>query len=197
MEIKETMDATLSIEEKKKKGDSFWDLIKFALVALIIVLPIRVFIAQPFIVSGASMVPTFEDKDYLIVDELSYHLSQPSRGDVIIFHPPKDPSIYYIKRIIGLPNETVILSGSSVTIKNSEHPDGFDLSEPYITNKSSDTVTKTLGADEYFVMGDNRPASYDSRGWGILPRDHIIGRAFLRLYPFNHVSIFPGEAHYQ
>lgn len=180
----------------KKNENSFWELLKFAFIALIIVIPIRTFIAQPFIVSGSSMVPTFEDKQYLIVDELSYRFENPNRGDVIIFHPPQNESVYYIKRIIGLPNETVEISGGTITIKNSEHPDGFVLDEPYIVKPSNDTAsTHLLGPKEYFVMGDNRTASSDSRAWGNLPADHITGRAFLRLLPITDISIFPGEYH--
>ncbi len=182
--------------EKKKDGDTLWDIVKFALTALIIVLPIRMFIAQPFIVSGASMVPTFKDKDYLIIDELTYRVEDPKRGDVIVFHPPQDTKVYYIKRIIGLPNETIVIKGSSVTIKNEEHPLGFALSEPYLQNKSNDDMTKKTGPNEYFVLGDNRPFSSDSRVWGVLPKDHITGRALLRLFPIQHIDVLPGKASY-
>lgn len=189
----------LEMENRKKEDDrgSFWELVRFAIIALAIVIPFRLVVAQPFKVSGASMVPTFQDQNYLIVDELSYHFEDPSRGDVVIFHPPgQDKSLYYIKRVIGLPNETVKISGSEITIVNSEHPEGFILTEPYIQNIStSDHVDKKLGNEEYFVMGDNRPWSSDSRSWGPLPRKNIVGRAFLRLLPFNELSIFPGAYH--
>ena len=92
---------------EEKRGNFFTELLEFVLVAAIIVIPVRLFVAQPFIVSGASMEPTFDHGQYLIVDELSYRFAPPQRGDVVIFHPPKDPSQYYIKRIIGLPGETV------------------------------------------------------------------------------------------
>ncbi len=182
-------------EVKPKDGSSFWELVRFALIALIIVIPFRLFVAQPFKVSGSSMVPTFQDQNYLIVDEISYRLEEPKRGDVVIFHPPgQDKSIYYIKRVIGLPGETVKINGSVVTIVNDEHKDGFVLDEPYIKNKStSDNMEKTLNSTEYFVMGDNRPWSSDSRAWGTLPRKNIVGRAFLRLLPLNEISAFPGE----
>lgn len=180
---------------KSKESSSFWELVRFALIALIIVIPFRLFVAQPFKVSGSSMVPTFQDQNYLIVDEISYRLEDPKRGDVVIFHPPgQDKSIYYIKRVIGLPGETVKINGSIVTIVNDEHKDGFVLDEPYIKNKStSDNMEKTLGSSDYFVMGDNRPWSSDSRAWGTLPRKNIVGRAFLRLLPIKEISAFPGE----
>lgn len=167
--------------------------VKFALVATVIVAPIRIFVAQPFIVKGESMDPTFADGQYLIVDEISYYREAPERGDVIIFKYPKDPSKYFIKRIIGLPDETVEIAGGEVTIKTKENGLGWKLSEPYVQNKSSDTITKTLGTGEYFVMGDNRRNSLDSRAWGVLPRDNIVGRTLIRLFPINTIGLFPGE----
>lgn len=180
---------------KSKDGSSFWELVRFALIALIIVIPFRLFVAQPFKVSGSSMVPTFQDQNYLIVDEISYRLEKPKRGDVVIFHPPgQGKGIYYIKRVIGLPGETIKINGSTVTISNAENKDGFVLDEPYVKNKStSDNIEKTLGETDYFVMGDNRPWSSDSRAWGTLPRENIVGRAFLRLLPLKEISTFPGE----
>jgi signal peptidase I len=180
---------------KSKDGSSFWELVRFALIALIIVIPFRLFVAQPFKVSGSSMVPTFQDQNYLIVDEISYRLEKPKRGDVVIFHPPgQGKGIYYIKRVIGLPGETIKINGSTVTISNAENKDGFVLDEPYVKNKStSDNIEKTLGETDYFVMGDNRPWSSDSRAWGTLPRENIVGRAFLRLLPLKEISAFPGE----
>lgn len=179
-----------------QREESWWELIRFAIIVLIIAIGVRVFVAQPFIVSGASMVPTFEDKNYLIIDEVSYRFSKPARGDVIVFHPPgHDRGIYYIKRVIGLPGETVIIKDGTVTIVNAEHMDGFVLKEPYLENLSDETLTRVLGEHEYFVMGDNRPASSDSRSWGTLPEKNIVGRAFLRLTPLKDIGIFPGSHH--
>ncbi len=174
----------------------FKELIKFAFIALIIVLPIRYFVAQPFIVSGESMIPTFQDKDYLIVDEISYKVKAIARGDVLIFHPPVAETKYYIKRVIGLPGETVIIRGSSVTIKNTEHPGGFTLIEPYVdpADASSNNLTFTLSPTQYFMMGDNRAGSYDSRAWGPLEKKEIIGRPIVRLFPLTAISVFPGES---
>lgn len=176
-----------------KKG-GFWEFARFISIVVIIVVVVRGFIAQPFIVSGASMVPTFHDADYLIVDEISYRFSEPSRGDVLIFHPPINNATYFIKRIIGVPGDTVTINNGKVTITNTEHPEGMQLTEPYISNDTTTahySVKVTEG--NYFVMGDNRPASYDSRGWGLLPKKNITGRAFLRLFPLSRIGIFPGE----
>ncbi len=180
-------------ETPKKKEDGFFkELFKFTLLAICIVLPIRFYIAEPFIVSGASMFPTFDTGDYLVVDELSYHLGTPARGDVVIFHYPKDTSKYFIKRIIGLPGETVDIKGTTVTITNAEHPNGMILGEEYIKyNRDSDTHMK-LTPDEYFVMGDNRFASSDSRIWGPLERKFIVGKAFVQLFPLQKISLHPG-----
>lgn len=182
-------------EEHEKHQPSFLgEILNFALIALVIVLPIRMFIAQPFIVSGSSMETTFSSGQYLIVDQISYRLHEPARGDVIIFRYPKDPSKFFIKRIIGIPGDTVDIKGNVVTIKNTAYPDGKVLDEPYIREMAPNTtLTENLGDDEYFVMGDNRNASSDSRMWGVLQRDKIVGKAFLRLYPFTQAGLLPGE----
>ncbi len=130
------------------------------------------------------MDPTFKNGEYLIVDQLTYRLENPERGDVIIFRYPKDETKYYIKRIIGLPHETVKSNGGKITIINAENPDGFTLLEPYLQNKSFDSFNITLG-EEYFVLGDNRPESSDSRYWGPLKENFIIGRPIVRLYLFR------------
>ena len=182
------------IEAKGQKiGSSLLDTIKFIVLALIIVTPIRMFIAQPFIVSGSSMDPTFATGQYLIVDELSYHLGDPKRGDVIILRYPNDTKKFFIKRVIGLPNETLEIQNGTVTIKNMEHPEGFAMSEPYIKYTKNDTMTKMLGEGEYFVMGDNRAASSDSRYWGVVPRDLVVGRALVRLLPIASAAVLPGN----
>jgi len=178
---------------QEKSENFFTELLKFALIAVIIVVPVRLFIAQPFIVSGASMVPTFQNGQYLVVDELSYRLTDPTRGEVIIFKYPKDPSQYFIKRVIGLPGETIRINHSVVSIKDTDGT-WTDLNEPYIINSGNgNDIEVTLKGDEYFVMGDNRPESSDSRVWGVLPRDNIVGRALLRLLPLSSLSIFPGS----
>lgn len=174
------------------------DLVKFALIALLIVFPIRVFIAQPFIVRGASMEPAFEDGEYLIVDQISYRTGEPQRGDVIIMRYPKDETIFFIKRVIGLPGETVELDGARVRIERAGVP-AFTLDESYIAPErlQNQHGTYILSQDEYFVMGDNRKASSDSRSWGVLKRNEIVGRAYARLLPPSRIGILPGNERYE
>ncbi|HEY4503164.1 MAG TPA: signal peptidase I [Candidatus Paceibacterota bacterium] len=175
------------------RENSTWELVRFAIIALLIVIPVRFFVAQPFVVSGSSMLPTFEDKNYLVIDELSYRLSDPQRNDVIVFKYPLDTKKFFIKRIIALPNETLDVRGSTVTITNEEHKDGFVLDQPYINNKSNNDIHITLKDDEYYVMGDNRDFSSDSRSWGALPRELIVGRVYARLWPLKYLDILPGK----
>jgi signal peptidase I len=181
-------------QSPEKKESLISEVLRFAIMALIIVLPIRIFVAQPFIVSGASMETTFSTGQYLIVDQLTYHFEEPTRGEVVVFRYPKDPSKFFIKRIIGIPGDTVHITGSEVKITNSEHPDGVILEESYVhAMRPGTTLTEKLGEGEYFVMGDNRDASSDSRSWGVLQRERIVGRAFLRLFPVTVVDLFPGR----
>lgn len=175
------------------KKESWIDILKFVLITAAIVLPIRLFIAQPFLVSGPSMQPLFNDRDYLIVDEISYRFEEPKRGEVIVFKFPEENK-YLIKRIVGLPGETITLSGKEITITNTENPSGLKLDESYITDKTDEpSKTITLDKNHYYVLGDNRPVSYDSRYWGPLEAKNIVGRPLIRLYPFNKMAVFPGR----
>lgn len=185
-------------DDKTKKllisiKNSILEFLKFAIIAAVIVLPIRMFVAQPFIVSGLSMFPTFDDGEYLIIDELSYNFKKPHRNDVIVFHYPKNEKQYFIKRIIGLPNETVLIKDGVVTIKNQEFPDGFVLEENYLNEQFSTNGIYTNGENDYFVMGDNRNHSSDSRIWGKVSEDLIVGRAYVRLLPIAHAAFLPGK----
>ncbi len=159
------------------------EILEVAIIAAVIVLPIRMFIFQPFIVSGASMEPTFHTGDYLIVDELSYRFNEPQRGDVVVFEYPNDPSQKFIKRIIGLPGETIEVSeGKVFLIQDSEK---IQIQEDsYLDKKTLTPYDKkmTLNSNQYFVMGDNRVASYDSRRWGALPKDLIIGKSIIKIF---------------
>ena len=190
MDLKKT---DSKIEKTKSKDEwSLVEFIKFAIITLIVVIPIRMYVAQPFVVNGASMSPTFETGQYLVVDQLTYHLTKPSRGDVIVFRFPQDTSKFFIKRVVGLPGETIMISGQEVTITDKDGSE-IILEEPYIKlTKESFTETK-LADDEYFVMGDNRSASLDSRIWGPLDEKYIIGRAYLRLLPAKKIDFLPGE----
>lgn len=178
----------------KERDENFSiELLKFALIALIIAVPIRVFVAKPFVVSGESMYPTFDSGQYLIVDELTYHFEQPQRNDVIIMRYPLQPSTYFIKRIVGLPGETLHITDNAVYLVNKDGSETL-LPESFVVNKGNGPDRRvTLGPGEYFVMGDNRPNSSDSRVWGDLPAQDIVGRAFVRLLPFSQLSLFPGS----
>lgn len=169
-----------------------WEILKIVIISLAIIIPIRYFLIQPFYVKGASMDPNFFDGDYLIIDEISYRFSAPEREDVIIFRYPLDQSQFFIKRIIGLPGETVKVEDGKIFIKNKSIASGeFVLDESsYLENISTaGNVEMSLGDDEYFVLGDNRDASSDSRKWGAIKKDYIIGRAWVRAWPFNRVKI--------
>jgi signal peptidase I len=181
-----------NLKVEKSTKESFWELARFAIIAIIIVLPIRMFIAQPFIVSGASMDPTFHDGDYLIIDEISYLTGNPERNDVVVFKYPKDTKKFFIKRIIGLPGETVDVNGKEVKITNEENKDGFILNQEYVQNTSNTNGHYVLEDDEYFVMGDNRSASSDSRYWGPVKENLLVGRALVRLLPVSKIDFLPG-----
>ena len=160
----------------------FWEIFKIVVIALAIVLPVRYFLFQPFIVKGQSMEPNFQNNNYLIVDELSYRFRDPVRGEVVIFYYPRNPKTRFIKRIIGLPGETLEIKGGKVKIN------GKVLDESEYLPPGTQTIGDiriSLKKDEYFVLGDNRLFSYDSRRWGVLPRKYIIGRAILRAWPFT------------
>jgi signal peptidase I len=178
---------------EKTTAQSFWELVRFALIALVIVIPIRLFVAEPFVVSGNSMVPTFENGDYLIVDKISYELGNIKRNDVAVFRYPNDPTKFFIKRIIGLPNETVDIKGSEVTITNGESRESFTLDQPFVKNPANNNTHLELKNDEYFVMGDNRSASSDSRYWGAVKKKFLQGKAFLRLLPVSKMDFWPGS----
>ena len=178
---------------KERIRVSFDDILYICL-AVGLAIFIQAFIVRPFIVNGASMDPEFGTSDYLIIDEISYHLGhQYTRGDVVTFKAPPEPTKYYIKRIIGLPGETVKIYGTQVTIINKDHPEGIALSEPYITHPREDYMEVTVPANQYFVMGDNRAGSYDSRSWGTVPKENIRGVALLRLLPVTKFAIYPGS----
>ena len=174
-----------------KNPSNFWkEFGKLVLLSILIVVPFRLYIAQPFIVDGASMDPTFETGDYLIVDELTYRFKTPERGSVLIFKYPKDPRKSFIKRVIGLPNETISISDGEITVINARHPKGLILDEPYVGSSKKENLNYVLGRGEYFVLGDNRLSSADSRVWGPVPEANIIGRPVIRFLP---PTLFPGD----
>lgn len=167
---------------------SIWEILEVLIVAAASILIIYKFIAQPFLVQGASMEPAFSNGDYLIVDEVTYRFREPERGEVIVFvNPTNDKKEFYIKRIIGLPKDKVEIRNNVVTVN------GEVLKEDYLSPEDlnfSNNLSITLKAGEYFVMGDNRPHSFDSRSWGPLNKDKIIGAVRLRFWPINELEFY-------
>lgn len=172
--------------ETTKSKDMSWKSFFFYLVLIIL---FRVYVIEPHSVTGSSMDETFHTKDYVLVDKISYEFSKPKRGDVIVFNPPvvDRTEDRFIKRIIGVPGDAVIVTDSETYVN------GEKLAEEFVTHKSNRYASSTLKENEYFVMGDNRAVSYDSRSWGVLQKDAIQGRVIMRLFPFNQIDIFPGS----
>ena len=188
-----------NIPSSRTESGGIGALFGYTLLALGLALLIRFFIAAPYVVSGTSMEPNFDNWDYLITDRISYRFEEPARGDIIVFHLPEQYSRTLIKRIIGLPGETITVNGKGVLIQNTENPDGSYLKEPYLAPENLGGpmgTTVTLGQNDYFVLGDNRRVSSDSRTWGVLPKSDIVGRVFLRLFPLPKLSVLPEEARY-
>jgi len=174
-----------------------FELIKIVVISLVIIIPIRYFLIQPFYVKGASMEPNFYDHEYLIIDEISYRFKDPGRGDIVVFRYPVNPQEYFIKRIVALPSEKVQIKDGQVYVYDDNYTglDGTVLDEPYLgggvkTYSLSDEII-SLGEDEYFVLGDNRNSSKDSRSFGPVNGSFIIGKVFLRGWPFNRINLFP------
>ncbi len=167
------------------------ELIKVGVLAAVTIACVRYFLFKPFYVKGASMEPNFFDKEYLIIDELSYRLRPPQRGEVIVFKFPENTKEFFLKRIIGLPGERVKIAEGRVTIYNGEHPEGVVLDETYLPNDLltiGERIT-VLTSNQYFVMGDNRSNSYDSRRFGAVDKSFVVGRVFFRGLPFNRAEI--------
>ena len=173
-----------------------FDFLKVFIIAVAIIIPIRWFLFQPFVVTGDSMRPNFHNGNYLIIDELTYRFRSPDRGEVVVLRFPNDPSQFFIKRLIGLPGERVVIDNGRVTVFNEDNPNGLLLEEGYLPNQNITfvNVDRTLGETEYFVMGDNRLSSSDSRIWGPLPREDIVGRVYIRVFPVKDFEFYGAEA---
>ena len=167
------------------------ELAEVLVVSLLAVFLVRYFIAQPFLVRGSSMDPTFLNGNYLIIDEIAYRLREPQRGEVIVFRYPKDYATFYIKRVIGLPGETVEIRNNKVMVTRVDGAVDV-LNETYLpqTEKTNGDIIQKLQPGQYFVMGDNRDASYDSRMWGAVPTNNIIGLVRFRLWPLDAAKVF-------
>ena len=172
-----------------------WDLLKVVTISLAIIIPVRYFVIQPFYVKGASMEPSFYDHEYLIIDEISFRFNEAQRGQVIVFRYPQNPQEYFIKRLIALPGETIEFVDGQIRIYNKENPDGFILNESKYLSDTVKTYSNveepvTLGVNEYFVLGDNRYSSKDSRIFGPLDKSFVTGKVMLRGWPFSRFNLF-------
>ncbi len=171
-------------------GIFFLEVIKVVVLAAITIIAVRTFLFKPFVVEGQSMQPNYFESEYLLIDELSYHLRAPERGEVVVLRAPVIKQEYYLKRVIGLPGEKIKIENNKVIIFNDEFPQGKVVEENYLNQTTSGSTTVQLGPDEYFVMGDNRGESYDSRKFGPIPKSSIVGRTWIRGYPFNRITLF-------
>ncbi len=167
----------------------FLEIIKISILAAVTIISVRYFLFKPFYVKGQSMEPTFHERDYLIIDEISYRFRVPERGEIVVFKSPINTD-YYLKRIIALPGERVKVENNTVIIYNEENPRGWVLSEVYLEEETPGSISLTLAEDEYFVLGDNRDQSFDSRRFGAIKKDVIVGRVWFRGWPFSRLSTF-------
>lgn len=207
MEKKEPIAQEEVVEEIKEENNnltkkSFWksffsfslEILKTVIISLAIILPIRYFIIQPFMVDGASMQPNFHDKEYLVINEISYRFNEPDRGEVVVFKNPSNTKQYYIKRIIGLPGETIKIENSKVYVKEIDKDNFVEINEfdylPVDTKTFGNIKNLELADDEFFVLGDNRKNSKDSRNLGPIKRELITGKVWVRGFPFKEATIF-------
>jgi len=168
----------------------FWlttkEVLEVVLIAVATVVVIRHFIVQPFLVSGASMEPNFSDGNYLLIDEVTYRFRPLQHGEAVVFRYPKDRKTFFIKRLIGLPGDQVLVRNGQVFLNNEQLKEEY-LDEAVLTGGEVDIKLKD---DEYFVLGDNRAHSFDSRNWGPVLRKDIIGLVRLRVLPLNQIDAF-------
>ncbi|MBI4098494.1 MAG: signal peptidase I [Candidatus Magasanikbacteria bacterium] len=169
------------------------EFIKVAVLAGITIGAVRYFIFKPFIVHGASMAPNFYENEYLIIDEISYRFKEPARGDIVVLRNPRKEEEFFLKRVIAMPGERVVVRDSQVFLAKDKDATLIVLQESYIPSRefTPGTVDVTLGDNEYYVLGDNRDASLDSRIFGPIPGENIVGRVLLRGFPFDRAQRFP------
>lgn len=168
-------------------GNFFLETVKMLILAGITIGVVRYFLFKPFYVKGQSMEPNFYEKDYLIIDELTYRFREPQRGEVVVFKAPTGKD-YYLKRVVGLPGERVKIENQKVVVYNDDHPQGVIVDEVYLSEDTPGSLSTSLGPDEYFVLGDNRDASYDSRRFGSIKEENMVGRAWLRGWPVDRID---------
>ena len=181
-------------QENTPRREAFafvWETVKVVIISLAIIIPVRYFLVQPFFVKGASMEPTFDDGNYILIDEISYRFKTPERGDIVVFRYPLDKSQFFIKRVVGLPGDTVEIKNDKVTIFNQQNTNGLVLKEPYLSpdQHTLGNIKVRLDDNDYYVLGDNRLKSSDSRFWGPVNKSLITGRVFFRALP--KIGSFP------
>ncbi len=193
-------------EEYLSTGALLMEMVKVLVLAALVIIPIRAFLFQPFFVQGSSMEPNFDDGEYLVVSEFGYKYTKIPvlnmevhpfrelvRQEPVVFRFPKDPKQFFIKRVIGLPGESVEIKKGKVYIYNKIHPDGYELDESAYLDpalKTSDLPKTAVGESEYFVLGDNRTFSYDSRAFGPIEKTAVIGEVLLRAWPISEFSLY-------
>ena len=185
----------VNLTPNRRAKEFILEILRIVIISVAIIVPIRYYLVQPFYVKGASMEPNFHDHEYLLIDEISYRFRPPERGEIVVFRYPLNPREYFIKRIIGLPGETVSLRDGKIYIYNDQHPEGFLVNESNYLPADVQTMamsenTVALGADHYYVFGDNRTRSMDSRQFGSISKEAIVGRVVFRGYPFDRLDSF-------
>lgn len=195
-----TNPSTSKISVYRTLGEFLLDLLETFIIAIGLFVIIYNYLVQPNSVIGSSMEPNFHDGQYILTDKLSYRLREPERGEVVVFKYPKDESLDYIKRVVALPGERVLIKNNNITIFNDDRPQGFKLNEKYLSDgvqtdggpvfpEGKETV---VPKNTYFVLGDNRSRSSDSRSWGTVPKSDFVGRVIFRYWPFSTFGIIPG-----
>ncbi len=174
----------------RQVGSFIWEVVKIVVISLAIIVPIRYFLIQPFYVIGASMEPNFADFNYLIIDELSFRFNPPQHGQVVVLRNPQNRSEFFIKRVIALPGETIRIEQGKVYVNDQLFDESTYLSNEVVTSSFNGDQPVTLGSNEYYVMGDNRTHSLDSRRFGPIDRSAIVGRVWVRAWPFNQFTIY-------
>ncbi len=169
---------------KKRKKSMIRELLETVISAGIIAFIIITFIGQVTVVRGASMEPTLHDRERLIANKISYRFESPERNEIIIFKPPIGIKRNYIKRIIGIPGDKIEIVNGKIYVNDQA------LEEPYVKHRSYENMPPTIVPDDsFFVLGDNRPNSSDSRYWGFVPRKNVVGKAWVVFWPLNKIRL--------
>jgi len=176
----------------------FFEIAETAILAILIFLALYLFLVRPHQIRGDSMLPNFHNGEYLLTEMVSYNLlkKEPQRGEIVVFRSPEQPNLDFIKRIIALPGEEIKLQNGRIFIINDANPEGFLLEEDYLEEGTATEGRRTIDDGEvfavsngYVVLGDNRERSSDSREWGIIKKENIIGKVWLRYWPPEAVAL--------